>query len=120
MPPISCLIPWRAVPRWREAAAFPFQSGSDTVLRRMNRGYTAAHYRELIAYARGESPEITLSSGCRCWISGKIEEDFERTRQIVSEIGFDMLFTFLYSKRHGTPAAEMQSNTPHAVKQGSI
>ena len=95
----------------------PFQSGSDTVLRRMNRGYTAAHYRELIAYARSKMPEITLSSDIIVGFPGETEEDFEQTRQMVSEIGFDMLFTFLYSKRSGTPAAEMQDNTPHAVKQ---
>ncbi|MBS5150086.1 MAG: tRNA (N6-isopentenyl adenosine(37)-C2)-methylthiotransferase MiaB [Butyricicoccus pullicaecorum] len=95
----------------------PFQSGSDTVLRRMNRGYTAAHYRELIAYARSKMPEITLSSDIIVGFPEETEEDFEKTRQMVSEIGFDMLFTFLYSKRSGTPAAEMQDDTPHAVKQ---
>lgn len=95
----------------------PFQSGSDTVLRRMNRGYTAAHYRELIAYARSRMPELTLSSDIIVGFPGETEEDFERTRALVAEVGFDMLYTFLYSKRSGTPAAEMEDNTPHAVKQ---
>ena len=95
----------------------PFQSGSDGILKRMNRGYTAAHYRELIAYAREKMPEITLSSDIIVGFPGETEEDFEQTRALVEETGFDMLYTFLYSRRSGTPAAEMEDNTPHAVKQ---
>ena len=95
----------------------PFQSGSDGILKRMNRGYTAAHYRELIAYARKKMPEITLSSDIIVGFPGETEEDFEQTRALVEETGFDMLYTFLYSRRSGTPAAEMEDDTPHAVKQ---
>ncbi len=95
----------------------PFQSGSDTILRRMNRGYTADHYRGLIAYAREKMPDITLSSDIIVGFPGETEEDFEQTRKLVEEVGFDMLFTFLYSKRSGTPAAKMEDDTPHAVKQ---
>ncbi len=95
----------------------PFQSGSDTILRRMNRGYTAEHYRELITYARSKMPDITLSSDIIVGFPGETEQDFEQTRQLVAEIGFDMLFTFLYSKRSGTPAAKMEDDTPHEVKQ---
>lgn len=95
----------------------PFQSGSDTILRHMNRGYTAAHYRELIAYARSKMPEITLSSDIIVGFPGETEEDFEQTRELVAEIGFDMLFTFLYSKRSGTPAAKMPDDTTHEIKQ---
>ena len=95
----------------------PFQSGSDGILKRMNRGYTAAHYRELITYAREKMPEITLSSDIIVGFPGETEEDFEQTRALVEETGFDMLYTFLYSRRSGTPAAEMEDNTPHAVKQ---
>ena len=95
----------------------PFQSGSDGILKRMNRGYTAAHYRELIAYAREKMPEITLSSDIIVGFPGETEEDFEQTRALVEATGFDMLYTFLYSRRSGTPAAEMEDDTPHAVKQ---
>ena len=94
----------------------PFQSGSDGILTRMNRGYTAAHYRELIAYAREKMPEITLSSDIIVGFPGETEEDFEQTRARVEATGFDMLYTFLYSRRSGTPAAEMEDDTPHAVK----
>ena len=95
----------------------PFQSGSDTILKRMNRGYTAAHYRELIAYARDKMPDLTLSSDIIVGFPGETEQDFEQTRALVDEIGFDMLYTFLYSKRSGTPAASMPDDTPHEVKQ---
>ena len=95
----------------------PVQSGSDAILDRMNRRYTADHYRGLIAYAREKMPDITLSSDIIVGFPGETEEDFEMTRRLVEEIGYDMLYTFLYSKRGGTPAAEYEDNTPHVVKQ---
>ena len=95
----------------------PFQSGSNEILDRMNRRYTAEHYRGLIAYAREKMPDITLSSDIIVGFPGETEEDFEKTRLLVEETGFDMLYTFLYSKRGGTPAAEYEDNTPHDVKQ---
>ena len=95
----------------------PFQSGSDEILERMNRRYTAQQYRELIAYAREKMPNITLSSDIIVGFPGETAEDFEKTRLLVEEVGFDMLYTFLYSKRSGTPAAEYPDDTPHEVKQ---
>lgn len=95
----------------------PFQSGSDEILRRMNRGYTAGHYRELIAYARDKMPEITLSSDIIVGFPGETEEDFQQTLSLVREVGFDMLYTFLYSKRSGTPAAEYPDSASKEEKQ---
>lgn len=95
----------------------PFQSGSDVVLQRMNRGYTAAHYRELIAYARSRMPEITLSSDIIVGFPGEQESDFEQTLSVVQDIGFDLLYTFLYSKRSGTPAADYPDDTSREEKQ---
>ncbi len=95
----------------------PFQSGSDEILRRMNRGYTAAHYRELIAYARGKMPEITLSSDIIVGFPGETEADFVQTLSLVREVGFDMLYTFLYSRRSGTPAAEYPDSASKEEKQ---
>ena len=95
----------------------PFQSGSDTVLKRMNRGYTAEHYKELIAYARSKMPEITLSSDIIVGFPDESEEDFEKTLELVKEIGFDVLYTFLYSKRSGTPAAEYPDSITKEQKQ---
>lgn len=95
----------------------PFQSGSDEILRRMNRGYTAAHYRELIAYAREKMPQLTLSSDIIVGFPGETESDFAQTLALVREVGFDMLYTFLYSKRSGTPAAEYPDDATKAEKQ---
>ena len=95
----------------------PFQSGSDEILRRMNRGYTAEHYRGLIAYARQRMPDITLSSDIIVGFPGETEADFRKTLELVRQTGFDMLFTFLYSKRSGTPAAEMEDLTSREEKQ---
>lgn len=95
----------------------PFQSGSDRILKRMNRGYTADRYRELIAYARQKMPDITLSSDIIVGFPGETEDDFQKTLSLVRETGFDMLFTFLYSKRSGTPAASYEDPTPKDEKQ---
>lgn len=95
----------------------PFQSGSDIVLQRMNRGYTADKYRALIAYAREKMPDITLSSDIIVGFPGETEEDFLKTLSLVTETGFDMLFTFLYSKRSGTPAASFEDSATKEEKQ---
>lgn len=95
----------------------PFQSGSDEILERMNRRYTAADYRKLITYARGKMPNLTLSSDIIVGFPGETEADFQQTLALVQEIEFDLLFTFLYSKRSGTPAAEYEDNATPAEKQ---
>ena len=95
----------------------PFQSGSDEILRRMNRRYTAASYKELIAYARRRMPDITLSSDIIVGFPGETEADFEQTLALVREERFDLLFTFLYSPRSGTPAASYDDPTPSVEKQ---
>lgn len=95
----------------------PFQSGSDKILRRMNRRYTANEYRALIADARMKMPDITLSSDIIVGFPGETEEDFEQTLQLVRDVQFDLLFTFLYSPRTGTPAASYEDNASPQEKQ---
>ena len=95
----------------------PFQSGSDEILRRMNRRYTAEEYRALIADARAKMPDITLSSDIIVGFPGETEEDFEQTLQLVEDVRFDLLFTFLYSPRTGTPAASYEDNATPQEKQ---
>lgn len=95
----------------------PFQSGSDEILRRMNRRYTASEYRALIADARAKMPDITLSSDIIVGFPGETEQDFEQTLQLVEDIQFDLLFTFLYSPRTGTPAASYEDNATPQEKQ---
>lgn len=95
----------------------PFQSGSDEILRRMSRRYTAAEYRALIADARTKMPDITLSSDIIVGFPGETEQDFEQTLQLVENVQFDLLFTFLYSPRTGTPAASYEDNATPQDKQ---
>lgn len=95
----------------------PFQSGSDEILRRMNRRYTAEEYRALISDARAKMPDITLSSDIIVGFPGETEEDFEQTLQLVEDVRFDLLFTFLYSPRTGTPAASYEDNATPQEKQ---
>ncbi len=95
----------------------PFQSGSDRILRRMNRQYTASAYKELIAAARERMPDITLSSDIIVGFPGEEEKDFLQTLALVEEVRFDLLFTFLYSPRAGTPAAGYEDIATSGDKQ---
>lgn len=94
----------------------PFQSGSNRILKLMNRGYTREKYTELIKSARTLMPDISFTSDVIVGFPGETDEDFEETISLVREIGFDALFTFIYSKRKGTPAAEMDDPTTREEK----
>ena len=85
----------------------PFQSGSDEILRRMNRRYTREHYLSLIRAARERMPDISLTSDVIVGFPGETEEQFADTLSLIEEVGFTSLYTFIYSPRPGTPAAEM-------------
>jgi tRNA-2-methylthio-N6-dimethylallyladenosine synthase len=93
------------------------QSGSDRVLKAMNRHYTHEHYLELVRKVRAVRPGIALSTDIIVGFPGETEEDFLRTMDLVREVGFQQVFTFIYSKREGTPAAKIVDDTPHAVIQ---
>ncbi len=95
----------------------PFQSGNDRVLREMNRRYTRAQYQELVAYARTVMPGLVLTSDVIIGFPGETEAEAMDTVSLVKEIGFDALFTFIYSPRPGTKAAEMPDPVPRAEKQ---
>lgn len=85
----------------------PFQSGSDRVLKAMNRHYTREQYLELIRYARRVIPDISFTSDVIVGFPGETREDFEDTLSLIREVGFTSLFTFIFSPRKGTPAASM-------------
>jgi tRNA-2-methylthio-N6-dimethylallyladenosine synthase len=106
----------RDVPKVCEYLHLPLQSGSDRVLERMNRGYTAAHYLELIAELQATVPDLALSTDLIVGFPGETEEDFARTVDMVERIGYDNVFAFRYSRRPGTPAAEMDDQVPEEVK----
>lgn len=95
----------------------PFQSGNDRVLQAMNRRYTRARYLDLIRYARSVMPELVLTSDVIIGFPGETEREAMDTVSLVEEVGFDALFTFLYSPRPGTKAAELPDPIPRAEKQ---
>ena len=94
----------------------PVQSGSDAILRAMNRKHTADAYRTLIARIRAARPDIALSSDFIVGFPGETEADFEATMRLVDEIGFASAFSFKYSPRPGTPAAERADAIPETIK----
>lgn len=94
----------------------PLQSGSDRILREMNRHYDTAAYMELIGYMREKMPDISISTDIIVGFPGETEEDFEATLDTVRRVKYDMLFSFIYSKRDGTPAAKMENQVPDEVK----
>lgn len=98
----------------------PVQSGSNEILTKMNRRYTAEEYVGLIRYAKQVCPEMAFSSDVMVGFPGETEEDFEKTKQLVREVGFAQLFTFIYSRRPGTEAAEQPDSTPHSLKSQRI
>lgn len=98
----------------------PFQAGSDEILRQMNRGYTREKYLELIKMIRSYIPEAAITTDIIVGFPGESEQDFEDTLALVQEVGFDAAFTFIYSKRSGTPAAKMEGQVPLDVKKDRL
>ena len=94
----------------------PVQSGSDRLLKEMNRHYNVAQYMDLIRYAKEKIPGVTFSSDIIVGFPGETEEDFAATLDLIREVGYMQLFTFIYSKRAGTPAAKLPDPTTHAEK----
>lgn len=99
------------------ALHLPVQSGSNRVLKEMNRNYTREHYLGLIDKIRIACPDIALSSDVIVGFPGETESDFEDTLKLVEEVGYTQVFSFIYSPRAGTPAAKMKDDTPHEVIQ---
>lgn len=99
------------------ALHLPVQSGSNTILKAMNRRYTREHYLEIIDKLREVRPDIALSTDVIVGFPGETEQDFQQTYDLINQVGYHQVFTFLYSKREGTPAARMEDNTPHEVIQ---
>jgi len=95
----------------------PVQSGSDRILMAMKRGHTTLEYKATIRALRKLRPNISLSSDFIVGFPGETEEDFAATMRLIDEIGFDTSFSFIYSARPGTPAAELIDDTPPAIKK---
>ena len=95
----------------------PVQSGSDRILMAMKRGHTALEYKATIRALRRIRPNISLSSDFIIGFPGETEADFAATMKLIEEIGFDTSFSFIYSARPGTPAAELADEVPESVKK---
>jgi len=95
----------------------PVQSGSDRILAAMKRGYTTLEYKAIIRRLREKRPDISITSDFIVGFPGETDADFDATMRLIDEIGFDTSFSFLYSRRPGTPAAELADDTPLTVKQ---
>jgi tRNA-2-methylthio-N6-dimethylallyladenosine synthase len=108
---------YRDLPKLGEYAHLPMQSGSDRILRAMNRPYTRDSYRRIIDQLRAAQPQIWLSTDVIVGFPGETDEDFAATRELFSEVGFEMAYLFKYSTRTGTPAAEMPNQVPAEIAE---
>jgi tRNA-2-methylthio-N6-dimethylallyladenosine synthase len=106
-----------AVPKLVSQLHLPVQSGSDRVLAAMKRGYTALEYKSIVRRLRAARPQLSLSSDFIIGFPGETDRDFEQTMALVAEVGFDGSFSFVYSPRPGTPAAEFAGQVPHTTAQ---
>ena len=94
----------------------PMQSGSDRVLKAMNRHYDTARYMSIVDYMREKIPDVAITSDIIVGFPGETEDEFEMTLDMLRKVGFDMLYSFIYSPRKGTPAAEMETQIPKEIQ----
>ncbi len=94
----------------------PVQHGSDRILMAMKRGYTAMEYKSTIRKLRAIRPELALSSDFIVGFPGETEDDFQKMMKLIDDVGYDNSFSFIFSPRPGTPAAQLHDDTPHEVK----
>jgi len=104
------------LPKLAEHVHLPVQSGSDRVLAAMKRGYTVLEYKSIVRRLRAARPSISISSDFIVGFPGETEAEFEQTLRLVDELRFDASFSFVYSRRPGTPAADLPDDTPHEAK----
>ncbi len=105
------------IPQLVKYLHLPVQSGSDRVLAAMKRNHTALEYKSRIRKLRAAVPEILISSDFIVGFPGETEKDFEQTMKLIEEVGFDFSYSFVYSARPGTPAADLADDTPEEVKK---
>jgi tRNA-2-methylthio-N6-dimethylallyladenosine synthase len=107
---------YQTLPKLVSHVHLPVQSGSDRILAAMKRGYTVLEYKSIIRRLRMVRPDISLTSDFIIGFPGESESDFSATIRLVDEMNFDGSFSFIYSPRPGTPAADLPDDTPHEVK----
>jgi tRNA-2-methylthio-N6-dimethylallyladenosine synthase len=107
---------YATTPKLASHLHLPVQSGSDRILAAMKRGYTALEYKSVVRKLRAVRPDISITSDFIIGFPGETEADFAATMKLVEDVGFDASFSFIFSPRPGTPAAEMADDTPYETK----
>ncbi len=116
----SLIEAYANVPKLANYLHLPVQSGSDRILGAMKRGYTAIEFKQKIRKLRKVRPDISISSDFIVGFPGETDADFEQTMALIDDIGFDQSFSFIFSKRPGTPAASLPDETSDAVKHARL
>jgi tRNA-2-methylthio-N6-dimethylallyladenosine synthase len=113
----SLIEAYANVPKLNNLLHLPVQSGSDRILAAMKRGHTVLEYKQKLRKLRAVRPDISISTDIIVGFPGETDEDFAKTMDLIAEVGFDQSFSFIYSRRPGTPAASLPAEVPHEVKQ---
>ncbi|MEO6171082.1 MAG: tRNA (N6-isopentenyl adenosine(37)-C2)-methylthiotransferase MiaB [Lysobacter sp.] len=116
----SLVEAYRDVPELANYLHLPVQAGSDRILAAMKRGYTTLEFKQKIRKLRAVRPDISISSDFIVGFPGETEADFEKTMKLIEDIGFDQSYSFIYSRRPGTPAADLEDHTSDAEKQARL
>ncbi|KAF1720748.1 tRNA (N6-isopentenyl adenosine(37)-C2)-methylthiotransferase MiaB [Pseudoxanthomonas wuyuanensis] len=116
----SLIEAYRDVPQLANYLHLPVQAGSDRILSAMKRGYTALEFKSKIRKLRAVRPDISISSDFIVGFPGETDADFDKTMKLIEDVGFDQSFSFIYSRRPGTPAADLEDDTPDAVKHARL
>ena len=112
----SLIEAYRDVPQLANYLHLPVQAGSDRILAAMKRGYTTLEFKQKIRKLRAVRPDISISSDFIIGFPGETDADFDKTMKLIEDVGFDQSYSFVYSRRPGTPAADLEDDTPDAVK----
>ena len=116
----SLVEAYRDVPQLANYLHLPVQSGSDRILAAMKRGYTTLEFKQKIRKLRAVRPDISISSDFIVGFPGETEADFGKTMKLIEDVGFDQSFSFIYSRRPGTPAADLEDDTPDGEKHARL
>jgi tRNA-2-methylthio-N6-dimethylallyladenosine synthase len=116
----SLIEAYANVPQLANYLHLPVQAGSDRILSAMKRGYTALEYKQRIRKLRAVRPDISVSSDFIVGFPGETDQEFEQTMKLIEAIGFDQSFSFIFSSRPGTPAANLADDTPAEVKHARL
>jgi tRNA-2-methylthio-N6-dimethylallyladenosine synthase len=116
----SLVEAYRDVPQLANYLHLPVQSGSDRILSAMKRGYTALEFKQKIRKLRAVRPDISISSDFIVGFPGETDADFDKTMKLIEDVGYDQSFSFIYSRRPGTPAADLEDGTSDAEKHARL